>query len=250
MNEPSDVMTLSGRSADRDAASAADWCPIERALKVIGTRSALVLLREAFWGARRFEDLARLAGITEQIAATRLRQLVDAGVLAKQPYKEPGKRTRYEYVLTARGRQIFPVIVSLIEFGLLLQGDANRFELVHGDGCGGSVMSQVQCAEGHMVALAQTEARISPTRSATEKLHGATVKRRPTKKRQTAKRQKPDKPTASAKRATTVKTPAPAKRATTATTPAPAKRATTAKRQAAAKAPNRAKRVTTRAQSR
>jgi len=130
------------------------------------------------------------------------------------------------------------VIVSLIEFGLLLQGDANRLELVHGDGCGGSVMSQVQCAEGHMVALAQTEARISPTRSATEKLHGATVKRRPTTKRQTAKRQKPDKPTASAKRATT------------ATTPAPAKRATTAKRPTAAKAPSRAKRATTRAQSR
>ena len=43
MNEPSDVMTLSGRSADHDAASASDWCPIERALKVIGTRSALVL---------------------------------------------------------------------------------------------------------------------------------------------------------------------------------------------------------------
>jgi DNA-binding HxlR family transcriptional regulator len=230
MNEPSDVMTLSGRSADHDAASAADWCPIERALKVVGTRSALVLLREAFWGARRFEDLARLAGITEQIAATRLRQLVDAGVLAKQPYKEPGKRTRYEYVLTARGRQIFPVIVSLIEFGLLLQGDANRFELVHGDGCGGSVMLQVQCVEGHMVALAQTEARISPTRSADENVHGATVKRRPTTKRQTAKRQKPDKPTASAKRATTVKTPA------------PAKSATTAKRQTAAKA--RAKRAT------
>jgi DNA-binding HxlR family transcriptional regulator len=232
MSERTDVMTLLGRSADRDAASAADWCPIERALKVIGTRSAVVLLREAFWGARRFEDLARLAGVTEQIAATRLRQLVEAGVLAKQPYKEPGKRTRYEYVLTARGRQIFPVIVSLIEFGLLLQGDANRFELVHGDGCGGSVMSQVQCAEGHIVALAQTEARFSPTRSATEKPDGASVKRRPTTKRQTAERQKPDKPTVPAKRATTAKTPAPAKR------------------QTAAKAPNRAKRVTTRAQSR
>lgn len=119
-------MTLLGRSADPDSASAADWCPIERALEVIGTRSALLLLRESFCGARRFEDLARLAGISEQSAATRLRQLVDAGMLAKQPYKEPGKRTRYEYVLTARGRQIFPVIVSLIEFGLVLHGAEER----------------------------------------------------------------------------------------------------------------------------
>src|SRR6202046_47445 len=128
MTPATDAMTLTGRLADGDRTGYREVCPIERAFDTIGTRSALVLLREAFWGTTRFEDFARRGGITEQIAATRLRQLVDAGVLAKQPYKEPGKRTRYEYVLTARGRQIFPVIVSLIEFGLLLQGDANRFE--------------------------------------------------------------------------------------------------------------------------
>jgi DNA-binding HxlR family transcriptional regulator len=162
MDTVADAMTLTGRLADSDRTGPLEFCPIERALKTIGTRSALVLLREAFWGTRRFEDFARRAGITEQIAATRLKQLVDAGVLSKQPYKVPGQRTRYEYVLTSRGRQLYPVVVSLIEFGLHLQGDARRIELVHGDDCGARVVTHVQCAEGHTVPLAQTVARARP----------------------------------------------------------------------------------------
>ena len=161
MTPATDAMTLTGRLADGDRTGYREVCPIERALDTIGTRSALVLLREAFWGTTRFEDFAQRAGFTEQIAATRLKQLVDAGVLAKQPYKSPGQRTRYEYVLTGRGRQLFPVLVSLVEFGMLLQGDARRLDLVHGEGCGAPLVTHVQCAEGHNVQLAQAEARLA-----------------------------------------------------------------------------------------
>jgi hypothetical protein len=82
------------------------------------------------------------------MAAIRLKQLVEAGILTKQPYREPGQRTRYEYVLTSRGRELFPVIVSLIEFGLLLQGDSRRLELVHGDGCGASLFPRSSARRG------------------------------------------------------------------------------------------------------
>lgn len=158
MDTALDAMRLTGRLADGDRTGPLEFCPIERALKTIGTRSALVILREAFWGTRRFEDFARRAGVTEQIAATRLKQLVDAGVLSKQPYKAPGQRTRFEYVLTGRGRQLYPVLVSLIEFGLHLQGDARRLDLVHGGECGAAIVTHVQCAQGHTVPLAQTQA--------------------------------------------------------------------------------------------
>ncbi len=151
MSAETDVMTVSGRLADGDRKGYSDVCPMERTLKAIGTRSALVILREAFWGARRFEDFAQRAGITEQIASVRLKQLVEAGILAKQPYKTPGQRVRYEYVLTGRGRQLFPVLVSLIEFGQQLQGDAQRLDLVHGEGCGAPLTAHVQCTEGHTV---------------------------------------------------------------------------------------------------
>lgn len=160
MDTATDAMTLKGRLGDGDRMGPLEFCPIERALETVGTRSALVLLREAFWGTRRFEDFARRAGITEQITATRLKQLVHAGVLSKKPYRTPGQRTRYEYVLTGRGRQLYPVLVSLIEFGLHLQGDAGRLDLVHGEGCGAAIVTHVQCAEGHTVPLAQTQARM------------------------------------------------------------------------------------------
>jgi len=151
---------LSERLADRARWTAADWCPMEHALQLIGTRSAMVLLREVFWGARRFDDLVSRAGVTEQIAAKRLRQLVDAGLLEKQPYRQPGQRTRYEYVLTDRGEELFPVLVSLIEFGRLLQGESGAMELVH-DGCGAAVVPQVRCTEGHDVPDADVVARIA-----------------------------------------------------------------------------------------
>lgn len=159
-------MKLSGRLADREGWTAADWCPMEYALRLIGTHSAMVLLREAFWGGRRFDDLARRAGVTEQIAAKRLRQLVEAGLLDKQPYREAGQRTRYEYVLTDRGRQLFPVLISLIEFGRLLQAEPGT-ELIH-EGCGESVVPQVRCAAGHDVSF--SDVIIRKTKRRPEKL--------------------------------------------------------------------------------
>lgn len=153
-------MNLSDRLADRTRWTAADWCPMEHALTFIGTHSAMVLLREAFFGGTRFDELARRAGVTEQIAAKRLRQLVDAGLMEKQPYKEPGQRTRYEYALTDRGRELFPVLISLIEFGRVLQGEDRLMELIH-EGCGAPVVPEVRCAEGHQVSPADTAVRIA-----------------------------------------------------------------------------------------
>lgn len=130
---------------------------MEYALQLIGTHSAMVLLREAFWGGRRFDDLARRAGITEQIAAKRLRQLVETGLMDRQPYQEPGQRTRYEYVLTDRGRELFPVLISLIEFGRLLQAES-AVELVH-EGCGEPVKPRVRCSAGHDVSFSDVAIR-------------------------------------------------------------------------------------------
>jgi DNA-binding HxlR family transcriptional regulator len=160
MTDGACVMKLSGPLADRDRWVVADLCPMERALELIGTHSAMVLLREVLWGGRRFDDLVRRAGVTEQIAAKRLRQLVDAGLLAKQPYRQTGQRTRYEYVLTERGRELFPVLLSLIEFGRLLQGDSRRLEFVH-EGCGAALVPQIRCGAGHDVPLAETTVRIA-----------------------------------------------------------------------------------------
>jgi hypothetical protein len=101
-----------------------------------------------------------LQAMVDGVAAKRLRQLVDAGLLAKQPYQQPGERTRYEYVLTERGRDLYPVLVSLIEFGRLLQGESSTMELVH-EGCGAPVVAQVRCSAGHDVSLADANIQIT-----------------------------------------------------------------------------------------
>ena len=56
---------------------------------------------------------------------------------------------------------VIAAVMLLVEFGMLLQGDARRLDMVHGDGCGASIVSQVQCAQGHVVPLAHTEARVT-----------------------------------------------------------------------------------------
>ncbi len=78
-----------------------DWtasrCSMASALEVISSRSAMLILREAFYGTTRFDDFAERVGISEPVAAARLRELVDDGLLVREPYREPGQRTRMEY---------------------------------------------------------------------------------------------------------------------------------------------------------
>ncbi|KJK43273.1 transcriptional regulator [Lentzea aerocolonigenes] len=106
-------------------------CSIALALDVIGTRSALLLLREAFYGTTRFDGFVRRVGITEAVAAKRLKELVDAGLFEKRPYREPGARTRYEYVLTEQGSALLPVIVALMQWGdTYLQPDGGPLQVV------------------------------------------------------------------------------------------------------------------------
>jgi DNA-binding HxlR family transcriptional regulator len=136
------------------AAASGDRCPISRALSVVGNRSVLLIMREAYYGTTRFDDFARRVGIAESIAAARLRDLVDAGLLDRRPYQEPGQRTRYEYVLTEAGHDLLPVVLALGDWGArhrpVEQPAPPRF--MHST-CGSSVSIELRCADGHDVPL-------------------------------------------------------------------------------------------------
>ena len=145
------TFVLEGRFADRDT-----WtptrCPIAKAFSVIGTRSAILVLREAYYGTRRFDDFARRVGLTDSAAAARLRELVEAGLFEKAAYQEPGQRTRYEYHLTQMGRDLMPAIAALIAWGdTYLQGeDGPALALTH-LGCGKDIAIEVRCQAGHVL---------------------------------------------------------------------------------------------------
>lgn len=96
-----------------DAAS----CSVAAAVSAIGDRWSLLLLREAFNGVRRYDDFLHHTGCSTAVLAVRLRKLVDAGIFRKQAYHAPGERPRAEYRLTAKGVDLLPVIVGLLQWG-------------------------------------------------------------------------------------------------------------------------------------
>jgi DNA-binding HxlR family transcriptional regulator len=138
--------TLEPRGAWR-----ADRCTIARALDVVTTRSAFLILREAFYGTTRFDDFARRVGISEPVTAARLRELVDQGLLEREDYREPGQRTRKRYRLTDKGAGLFPALAALMQWGAeWLDERGGPVELRHRE-CGEPVAVELRCAAGHPV---------------------------------------------------------------------------------------------------
>lgn len=92
-------------------------CSIERSLTVLGERWTLLVLREAFLGATRFAEFKERLGIAPDVLSDRLATLVEYGVMDKQPYREPGARTRYEYRLTPTGTELQLLLAALQQWG-------------------------------------------------------------------------------------------------------------------------------------
>lgn len=155
-----DVVTMAG-VLDPRSSWEARHCSIAKALDVISTRTSLLLMREAFYGATRYEDFVERAGASQAIVAARLRGLVDAGLLAKEPYKEEGQRTRQGYRLTAKGSDLFPVLVALMQWGDRWENDGGRVHLHHTD-CGAQVHAELRCSNDHPVGPGDTELRRRP----------------------------------------------------------------------------------------
>ena len=144
------ALRLTGRLEPRDAWTA-ERCTIARTLDVLTTRSAFLILREAFYGTTRFDDFAERVGLSEPATAARLRELVDEGLLEREDYREPGQRTRQRYRLTQKGADLFPALVALMQWGDRWVDDrGGPVELRHRD-CGEPVALELRCAAGHEV---------------------------------------------------------------------------------------------------
>src|SRR5688572_8693998 len=90
-------------------------CPIAQSLEVIGEWWTLLILRDCFLGVSRFEDFVDRLGIARNVLTDRLDTLVDAGVLRRRPYDEA--RSRHDYLLTEKGRALWPVMTALRQWG-------------------------------------------------------------------------------------------------------------------------------------
>ncbi|MBQ1096169.1 helix-turn-helix transcriptional regulator [Streptomyces sp. b94] len=118
-------------------------CSIADALALVGEKYSLLVLREVCLGNGRFDQLVRNIGAPRDILATRLRRLVDAGVLTRQPYSE--RPQRFEYRPTRAGLELEPVLMTLMEWGdRHLRADDDRPMVVE-HACGSELVPQVTC---------------------------------------------------------------------------------------------------------
>lgn len=120
-------------------------CPVARVTDLIGDPWTPLLLRDAMFGVRRYEDFHRHQGIGRNTLSRRLRRLVEAGVLETRLYQDYPPRK--EYLLTDKGRELFGVIVTMLAWGERWLGDgADELVEVHHIPCGHNVRAESVCS--------------------------------------------------------------------------------------------------------
>jgi DNA-binding HxlR family transcriptional regulator len=121
-------------------------CSVARTLDVIGDKWSLLILRDAFYGVRRFEDFRDDLGVARNVLTDRLQKLVARGVLERRQYEE--RPQRFEYRLTSKGRALLPILLAMIAWG---DEWANEEELppvtVTHTTCGHETRPVVACGE-------------------------------------------------------------------------------------------------------
>lgn len=94
----------------------AENCPIAKSLAIFGDRWTLLIIRNAFLGMTRFEQLQRHLGLTRHVLADRLSRLVEHGIFEKHPYID--RQQRFEYRLTEKGQALEPILQAMLQWGL------------------------------------------------------------------------------------------------------------------------------------
>jgi DNA-binding HxlR family transcriptional regulator len=131
-------------------------CAIGATVGILGERPSFLVLREAFNGVRRFDDMQRRTGMPRQVLSQRLARLVDEGLLRKVPYRESGQRSRTEYRLTEKGLDLYPVLVAMMKWGdKYAVGSAGPQVVLRHRDCGEPVQLQISCAAGHVLESAR-----------------------------------------------------------------------------------------------
>ena len=141
----------------------AKWpCSIARTVDLLGDWWTPLVLREAFYGTKRFDDFQRVLGIGRNVLTQRLNRLVSEQILERVPYHD--RPVRYEYVLTDKGRELFPVLAAMITWGdRWLAPDAGPPVVLRHETCGHDTHAEVVCAScREPLDVADIEVRLGP----------------------------------------------------------------------------------------
>lgn len=135
---------------DAQRVAAGQACSVARTVALLSDPWMVLVVRDVGRGIHRFDDLARSLGVARTVLSRRLSTLVGSGILERTDYREPGSRTRPEYHLTRRGRDLGVVLAAMMDFGdRHLAGPEGPPVVRTHAGCGAAVRLVGVCADGH-----------------------------------------------------------------------------------------------------
>ncbi|MEP5763264.1 MAG: helix-turn-helix domain-containing protein [Halieaceae bacterium] len=137
-------------------------CSVARTLAVIGDRWTLLILRDAFLGTRRFEAFQRSLGISRHRLSDRLNKLVQQGVFNREAYQQ--RPQRFEYRLSRKGLALYPVMMTIAQWGNEWCDDGNGapIEYLHRS-CGQHTHAVLSCSEcGERLQPAEVSPQVGP----------------------------------------------------------------------------------------
>ncbi len=135
-------------------------CPIARTLEIVGEWWTLLIIRDALMGARRFEEF-KTTGIADNILTSRLKKLVEQGLLERRPYQE--RPVRYEYLLTEKGRGLAPIVLALRSWGRQWTEGADSSTISH-TACDHNLTVAAFCDQCGR-AVERAEVAVAPSRA-------------------------------------------------------------------------------------
>lgn len=137
-------------------------CSLARTLAIIGDNWTLLVLRDCFLGVRRFDDFQQRLGVTRHVLSDRLRKLTEGGIVEKVAYHQ--RPLRHEYRLTEKGKDLYPVIVHLAQWGDKYLADEHGAPItrIHTT-CGHTLEAKMQCDHcGNTVKANEVKVKENP----------------------------------------------------------------------------------------
>ena len=142
-------------------------CSLARTLEIVGERWTLLILRDLFFGVRRFTDLQRHLDVPRAVLTARLSALVEAGVVERRPYRAD----RDEFVLTVSGEELWPAVHALMQWGERHHSPTGPRRVFAHVACGGDLSPEGRCPACGLVP------RPPSSRCARARLHPAAARR-------------------------------------------------------------------------
>jgi DNA-binding HxlR family transcriptional regulator len=139
-----------------------DGCPVARSLEAIGDWWTLLIIREALLGLRRFGEFQSKLGMAKNILSVRLRSMVDHGILATAPASDGS--AYQEYVLTSKGRGLFPILVALRQWSEEFDAHPEDIATIMVDRASGRPVQKLElhASDGRLLELGETTLKPKP----------------------------------------------------------------------------------------